>query len=88
MIKQLTFNPITAKLDEVSSIPELSSDPSTPSAGDAWVLRQGSGGSGGGKLRMFMGLGFPYVSAGSGGSFTYKFSYQTTEGTTKRVTIS
>ena len=88
MIQQLTFNPITAKLDEVSVIPEYAIDPASPNAGDAWVLRQGSGGSGGGKISFVAGMGALMTKANSGGAFTYKFSYQTTEGTTKRVTLS
>jgi hypothetical protein len=75
-----------------SVIPELTSDPSSPSPQQAWVLvtQSGHGVVGGGKLRSFLGLGFTYVSAGSGGtiSYSYQFSYRTNEGTTKRVMIS
>lgn len=88
MIKQLTFNPITAKLDEVSVIPELNADPAFSSAGDAWVLRSGSGGTGGGKLIFVAGLGMMMTKANSGGAFNYKFSYKTTEGTTVRTSLS
>jgi len=73
-------------------IPELTADPSNPSPQKAWVLKtqSGSGPSGGGKMIAYLGLGFPYLVAGSGGSITltYQFSYMTLEGTTKRVTLS
>jgi hypothetical protein len=73
-------------------IPELTSDPISPQAETAWILRQGAGASvtGGGTIRAFLGLGFPYLTVGSGGAstYTYQFSYRTLEATTKRVTIS
>lgn len=87
-MQQVILNPLPPPLTLDFYIPELSADPVSPAAQDAWVLRQGAGGSGGGKLKMFLGLGFPYVKPNSGGAFTYQFSYRTQEGTTKRVTIS
>lgn len=71
-----------------SSIPELSSDPASPTTNQAWVLRSGSGGTGGGVLQATMGLGFPYLSANTGGSFSYQFSYYTEAGTIVRSTLS
>ena len=87
-MQTVILNPLPAPLALTYYIPQLSADPASPNAGDSWVLRQGSGGSGGGKLKMIVGLGFPYVSVNTGGAFSYKFSYQTTEGTTKRSTLS
>ena len=84
-----SFNPITGQLDLVNRngvISEVSSDPASPAAQDAWVLKT-SGGSGGGTLKAFMGMGFPYLTANSGAN-TYKLSYRTQEGTTVRVTLS
>ena len=86
MLKPI-LNPLPAPLALTYYIPQLSADPASPATGDSWVLRQGSGATGGGKLRTFHGLGFPYLTVGSGGSFTYKFSYQTVEGTIKRVAL-
>jgi hypothetical protein len=71
-----------------SSIPELTSDPASPGVNEAWVLRSGSGGTGGGVLQAITGLGFPYLSPNTGGSFTYEFSYRTIAGTTVRSTLS
>lgn len=89
MINQFTFNPLSGKFDEVSAIPELSLDPVSPNAGDAWVLKtqSGSGSIGGGKPRgLLLGLTIP----GSGGSitFSYKFSYRTSEGSTVRTALA
>ena len=86
MSDKFKFNPITSELDLVEHIPELSTDPSPARIEDAWVLRQGSGVVGG-KLNTFFGLGFPYVSVGSG-SFTYQLSYRTNAGTTYRVNLT
>ena len=90
MIKKLIFNPLTSNFDYITNIPELDADPSSPSAEDAWVLRQGSGGGvGGGAIRGWIGLGStPILSTGSSSAFTYKFSYRTQAGTTVRVDLS
>jgi len=89
MITQLTFNPITSKLDEIGVIPEYSVDPASPNPGDAWVLKtqSGSGVSGGGKA---LGLLLSLTHPGSGGSITltYKFSYRTNENSTVRVALT
>src|SRR6185369_4261894 len=69
-------------------IPQYSSDPVSPSAQDAWVLEQGSGGSGGGIYQAVVGMGAPLLSPNTGASFSYRFSYRTQEGTTKRVTLT
>lgn len=68
-----------------SSIPEVSTDPVSPNAQDAWVLKSG-GTTGGGVITAFIG-GFPLLTAGSGSS-TYQFSYYTNEGTIVRTTLS
>lgn len=87
------FNPFTGKLDVVNSsssstsIPQVDTDPASPSAEDAWVLKTTTGGAGGGVLQFFGGLGQPITSVGAP-STTYQFSYRTVEGTTKRVTLT
>jgi hypothetical protein len=67
------------------SIPELASDPVSPNAGDAWVLRSG-GTVGGGDAY----LPFPLVFTTSGtvGSATYELSYQTISDGVVRVSMS
>jgi hypothetical protein len=80
------FDPILGKLRSKDVIKQLDSDPASPKAQDAWVLKQGSV-SGGGTFKAFMGLGFPYMSVGTA-SYTYAFSYRTKEGTTKRVNLT
>ena len=89
------LNPTTGLLDITGgslSIPQVTSDPVAPAAESAWVLKTGSGGTkvGGGKILAFLGLAFPYATVGSGGggTLTYRFSYRTLEGTTRRVQIS
>lgn len=79
------YDPLLDKV-RTRDIPQLSSDPATPKSEEAWVLRSGSA-SGGGKINAFMGLGFPYISAGSA-SYTYLFKYRTKEGSTISVALS
>lgn len=68
------------------SIPQYDTDPASPAAEDAWVLKSGSV-TGGGKLQFLFGLGTPVTDSGTGG-VTYQFSYRTQEGTTIRTTLS
>lgn len=84
------FNVFTGNFDYYESgssgaviIPEYSSDPSSPTAGQTWVLK-----SGGGKLKMLFGLGYPITIPDPVGGIEYQLSYRTSEGTTKRVTLS
>ncbi len=71
------FNPLLKKklqLDTSSSvssvsIPEYSTDPSSPTAGDTWVLRTGGGTpTGGGLIIAFIGGGAPVPSVATGSS--------------------
>lgn len=87
-MQTVTLNPLPSPLQLTFFVPELSVDPASPNAQDMWVLKQGGGGVGGGKLRAFFGLGWPYLTVGSGGATTYKLSYRTQEGTTIRATMS
>lgn len=82
------FNPITSELDEVTTagfIPELTSDPVSPTPQTAWVL-DASSSSGGGAIDIFIG-GFPLTSAGTLTS-SYTLKYRTTEGTTVSVALT
>ena len=88
----IKFNIFTGNFDLVgsgssgtASIPQYSTDPASPAAQDAWVLKTSSGGSGGGKP---YGLLAAITQPNTGGSSSYQFSYRTIEGTTKRVTLS
>lgn len=71
-----------------STIPELSSDPASPTTNQAWVLRSGSGGTGGGVVQAITGLGFPIMSVNTGGTYSYQLSYYTEAGTIVRSTLS
>ncbi len=90
------FNPLLKKkLDLVGdsnnatvTIPQYNSDPASPVQEEVWVLKTGGSGSGGGEIKAFLGLSFPYLSIGSGGAATYQLSYRTKEGTTVRGTLS
>lgn len=83
----ITFNPFTDNLDFTGSgvIPELTSDPVSPYKNQSWVLvtQTGSGGNAGIPIGMLLSLTYP-----GNASYTYQFSYYTTEGTIKRVTLS
>ena len=65
-------------------IPEYTSDPSNPRAGDAWVLKTTSSGGVAGEP---IGLLLALTQAG-GGITTYQFSFETLAGTIKRVTLT
>lgn len=80
------YDPILGELRIKDVIPEKTSDPVSPRPEDAWVLRSGTS-TGGGKINAFMGLGFPYVSAGTA-SYTYRLKYRTKEGSTISVVLS
>lgn len=85
----LKFNPTTGQLDLVGSsssgavsIPEYTSDPASPSAGDAWVRHTVPTGAG-----SPIGLLLALTQAGSG-TESYDLSYRTSAGTTIRVTMA
>lgn len=86
------FDPLLGKLRAKDIIPQVDADPSSPASQDAWVLhtQSGSGGSGGGKLKTTLGFGSYLVTANTGSTIThtYQLSYQTKEGTTKRVSLT
>ena len=70
----------------VVTIPEYSSDPSSPVAQQAWVLRSGMPGNPGGvPMGLLLALTYPNIP---GIPYTYQFSYYTNEGTTIRTTLS
>jgi len=69
-------------------IQQYDTDPASPAMETAWILKSGTGGSGGGEIKAFLGLGFPIIVPNSGGSTTYQFSYRTLEGTTVRATLA
>lgn len=79
------FNPFTGNFDFAGSggssgtavIPEYATDPASPSAGDAWVLRSGTVQPYG----LLLALTKPAVT-------TYQFSYRTNAGSTVRATLS
>lgn len=79
------FDPILNKLRQKDIIPQLTSDPASPKAQDAWILAAVSGGTGGGEA---IGLLLALTTADAGGSSSYQFSYRTKEGTTVRATLS
>jgi len=73
-----------------NAIPELSSDPSSPAAQSAWVLRSGQGGAGldgisGTPIGFLLLLTYAGVQ---GVAYSYQFSYRTTENTTVRAALS
>lgn len=65
------------------SIPELAADPVAPAAEEAWVLRSGSGGSGG-TIKCL----FPLIITTGSGTLSYQFSYRTQANTTVRTPLT
>jgi hypothetical protein len=76
------------KLEIISSsaIHQVTEDPVSPEAEEAWVLRSGTGGGIADGTPIGLLLALTYTDNG-GIPFTYQFSYRTKEGTTKRVSL-
>lgn len=69
-------------------IPQLSSDPASPTAEKAWVLATlGSGASTEG-MPMGLLLSLTYAETAAGGATTYQLSYRTKQGTTLRASLT
>lgn len=79
------YNPSPASGGGSATIQELTSDPVSPSAEEAWVLRTTTGAIDDG-VPIGMLLALTYT--GNSGSSTYQLSYYTTEGTTIRVALT
>ncbi len=80
------FNPIESEFDLVGTdgyIPELTSDPVSPTPETAWVLRSGGFVGGGVPVGLLLGI----TTAGSG-SFSYELRYRTLENSTIGVVLS
>ena len=75
---------IIERVNGGGSIPELSSDPVSPSAQQAWVLKSGGLVGGGDPIGLLLALTYP----GAGSITTYQFSYRTLENTTIRATLA
>lgn len=87
MANKLVFNPTTGQFDTIKYIQQVTSDPASPPAQEAWVLASGGGGGGGGGvITGFIG-GFPLLTAGTP-AYTYTLKYRTKEGTTVSVALS
>jgi hypothetical protein len=69
-------------------ISQYDTDPASPSAEDVWVLKAAPAVAGGGAVIGFIGLGVPLLLPGTFTSITYRLSFRTKEGTTKRATLS
>lgn len=84
---------MTIHIESPLAIQQLDSDPASPYAQQAWVLKSSSGPGGhastkGMPMGLLMALTYAVTSTTTGGTTTYQFSYRTKEGTTERVTIS
>lgn len=88
------FNPFTGTLDNTGSsssgsvsIQQYDSDPGSPAAEDAWVLRTPGipGNPAGSPIGILMALTSPGSASGAD---TYQFSYYTIEGTIKRTALN
>lgn len=77
---------VTAISSSVANIPEYDADPSSPTDGDAWVLRTSSGGGAGAGSAYGMLAGITF--AGAGASTTYQLSYKTATNGVKRVSLT
>lgn len=84
------FNPFTGNLDYTApagggavSVPELATDPTTPTPGDTWVLRTVNN-----PANTLQGLigGVPLTTAAA--DYKYQLSYATADEGTKRVELT
>jgi len=88
MSLKIVFNPFTGKFDyinaapAISTIPEYMADPVSPSPEEAWVLYSGFPPVGS-PIGLLLSLTHAVPSAGS-----YQLSYETLEGTIKRVALT
>ena len=78
------FNPSSGS-GGTATIPQVSTDPASPAAEDAWVLKTTAGGITDGTP---IGLMLALTYQGNTGSTTYQFSYRTQESTTIRVSMT
>jgi len=75
-------------------IKQYSTDPASPKAETAWVLRQGTGGgivqlsTEGVPMGLLLALTYATTESTTGISYTYQFSYRNKEGSTIRATLS
>jgi hypothetical protein len=83
-MKQVIVNPLPSPLQLINIIPEVTVDPTSPNAQDAWVLRSGTQVGGGDPIGLLLALTNPGSTAG----ITYQFSYYTTEGNIKRTSLT
>jgi len=74
-VRKFVFNPITGEMDQVFNVPESVSDPASLAPGDLWVTSPLPGG----KIKTFLGLGFPVTSPDTG---VYKLKFRTNNNTT------
>jgi len=90
------YNPFTGTLDLVNNkitsgggitIPEYSTDPVSPNAEDAWVLRSGSGGAivDGTPIGLLLCLTY---QDNAGVAYSYLLKYRTKENTTLSVALT
>lgn len=86
------FNPFTNNLDYDgtggfgTNIPQLDSDPASPTQETAWILRTFTGG-GAGSGEAY-GLLLTLTQPGDGATTAYQLSYRTKEDTTVRVSLT
>lgn len=86
MITKVAFNPLPAPFELISTIPQLSTDPSSPNAEDAWVLKQGQAAiPDGTPIGLLLALTY---TGNQASAVSYQFSYRTQEGTTVRTTLT
>lgn len=82
----IKFDPILGKLRAKDIIPQLDSDPASPKAQEAWVLKEVTGGGAG--AGEAYGLLLALTQPGAGAGNTYTFKYRTKESTTVTVALT
>jgi hypothetical protein len=88
---RIVFNPFTNTFDYIKNIPQVATDPTSPNAEDAWVLKTGSGATGaipdGTPIGLLLSLTYTDCPSTTT-TLLYQFSYRTQEGTTIRAALS
>ena len=86
-LDQTTPQTVTGDGSIIGLIPQLTSDPASPDAETAWVLRSGTGGAIADGTPIGLLLSLTYTG-NAGVAFTYAFKYRTKENTTLSVALT
>lgn len=80
----IRFDALLGKVRFRDKVRELDADPASPTAEDAWVLKQGGGGGEGEPIGLLLALTYSSPAV----ALTYDLSYKTKEGDIVRASLA